>query len=291
VKKRNKRTNIEKLRKKFQLSIFNESTLESVFSLRVSRLDGIFLALSIVIVLFFFSFFLIKYTPIGSFMPQYMETSIRNQLVENAYEIDSLSAVILKQTSYLSVVKSLITGEISIDSLYEDGHPIPIDTLANKHMELMKNTPGEARFRKSYEEKEQYNLSTINTQIEPAAQLFYLPVKGVIVQPFNTYNRQYGVDIRVKERQAVLSVLSGTVIYTGYNPDFRYVIQIQHENDYVSVYKYNTELLKKQGDIVRAGEAVAIAGSVEGSNEQPHMYFELWQKGIPQNPVDLILFN
>jgi murein DD-endopeptidase MepM/ murein hydrolase activator NlpD len=290
VKKRIKRSDIEKLRKKFQLSIFNESTLESVFSLRVSRLDGLFLALSIVIVLFFFSFFLIRYTPIGSFMPQYMETSIRNQLVENAYEIDSLSDVISKQTAYVSVVKSLMSGEISMDSLYENGHHIPLDTLANKHLELMKSTSDEESFRKAYEEKEQYNLSTINTQIEPAAQLFYLPVKGVIVQQFNAYNRQYGVDVRIKERQAVLSVLSGTVIYTGYNPDFRYVIQIQHDNDYVSVYKYNTELLKKQGDVVRAGEAVAIAGSVEGSNEQPHMYFELWQKGIAQNPADLILF-
>jgi len=290
VKQKKIRILYEKLKKKFQLSIFNESTLEAIFSLRVSGLDGIFLALSAIIVLFFFSFFLIRYTPIGSFMPHYMEVSVHNQMIENAYRLDSLTDVINKQTTYIDVVKGIVAGTITVDSTDAEGRQIPIDTLANRHLELMKITRKEAAFRKAYEEKERYNLSTLNTQETKDVVLFYPPVKGDVFSSFNPNQRKYGVDIRVTDRQAVLSVLSGTVVFAGYNPEFRYVIQIQHANDYVSVYKYTTELLKKQGDVVKAGEAVAMVGKAGGNSENQHLYFELWQKGIAQNPTECVIF-
>ena len=38
------------------------------------------------------------------------------------------------------------------------------------------------------------------------------------------------------------------------------VIQIQHDNNLISWYKHNAELLKRVGDHVRAGEPIAIIG-------------------------------
>jgi len=288
--KHKQRRLFDRLKKKFQLTIFNESTLESLFSLRVSWLDGILLFLSIFVILFFLSFFLIRYTPVGAFMPPYMDVSVRNRLVEHAYKVDSLTGVVNKQTAYIDVVKGIISGDISTDSLDEEGHQIPIDTLANHHLSLMKATKREESFRKEYEEQEKFNLSTLNGNSNTNVLLFYPPVKGEVVGLFDPRVRQFGVDVKVSDRQAVLSVLAGTVIYAGYDPDFRYVIQVQHAGDYVSVYKYTTGLLKKPGDLVKAGEALAMVGKVSGSTEQPHLYFELWQRGIAQNPVELVLF-
>lgn len=288
--KHKQRRFFDRLKKKFQLSIFNESTLESVFSLRVSWLDGILLVLSVFVILFFLSFFLIRYTPVGAFMPPYMDVSVRNRLVEHAYKVDSLSGVIAKQTAYIDVVKGIVAGDIKVDSADTDGHQIPMDTLAKHHLALMKATDREAAFRKRYEEQEKYNLSTLNTNGATNVLLFYPPVKGQLTGSFDPRLRQFGVDVKVSDRQAVLAVLAGTVIYAGYDPDFRYVIQVQHADDYVSVYKYTTELLKKPGDLVKAGEALAMVGKVSGSTEQPHVYFELWQRGIAQNPAELVLF-
>lgn len=288
--KHKQRRFFDRLKKKFQLSIFNESTLESMFSLRVSWLDGILLLLSVFVILFFLSFFLIRYTPVGAFMPPYMDVSVRNRLVEHAYKVDSLTNVISQQTVYIDVVKGIVAGNINVDSTDSEGHQIPIDTLANRHMVLMKATSQEEAFRKRYEEQEKYNLSTLNTSGNTNVLLFYPPVKGEVTSTFDPRLRQFGVDVKVNERQAVLAVLAGTVIYAGYDPDFRYVIQVQHADDYVSVYKYTTELLKKPGDLVKAGEALAMVGKVSGSPEQPHLYFELWQRGIAQNPVELVLF-
>lgn len=291
VKQKRVRILYGKLKKKFQLSFFNESTLESVFSLRVSLMDGILLVLSVFVLMLFVSFLLIRYTPVGAFMPPYMDVSVRNQLVTNAYKVDSLTEVIGKQTVYVDVIKDIIAGKIPVDSITADGHEIPLDTLANRHLALMKATRKETSFRERYEDQEKFNLSTLNTQPEKEVLFFYTPVKGDIVGTFNPKIHQNGVDIRVKDRQPVLSVLGGTVTYAGYDPDFRYVIQVQHANDYISIYKYNSELLKKPGDVVKAGEALAIVGKTAGSSEPPHVYVELWLKGIPQNPVENLFFQ
>ena len=70
-----------------------------------------------------------------------------------------------------------------------------------------------------------------------------------------------------------------------------YVIQIQHNNNLISVYKHNAELLKEVGAIVKAGESIAIVGSSgELFTTGPHLHFELWLNGSPLDPEKYVLF-
>jgi lipoprotein NlpD len=286
-----KRRVFSQLKKKFQLAIINESTLESVFSLRVSRLDGIFLIASLLIVFFFLSILLIKYTGLGVFMPQAMNSEQHQQLLAQAYRVDSLQKVIEKQEAYLTIVKQIIAGELPADLTDKEGRPIPIDTMVNHHLELLKTSKAEQAFRKDYEEAEHYNLSTLDEEETQPVLLFYPPVKGEILSTYNPNLHRYGLDVKVKDRQSVLSILPGTVIYSGYQPEYQYIIYVQHANGFLSSYKYNTELLKKQGDRVKAGEAIAIVGRQVEGKSAPHLYFEIWQDGIPQNPTEYISFT
>jgi len=84
--------------------------------------------------------------------------------------------------------------------------------------------------------------------------------------------------------------LDGTVLFVGYTSDYGYVIQIQHNNDYISVYKYNTESLTKQGNKVKAGEVIGMIGKSRATEGLPHLYFELWHKGVALNPEQYIVF-
>ncbi|MDD4921941.1 MAG: M23 family metallopeptidase [Bacteroidales bacterium] len=290
MKKTKIKIHVERLRKKFQLSIFNESTLENVFSLRVSLMDGIFLAASVVIVLFFFSLSLLSYTPLKSLLPEDLDPRLRKQLVSEAFLVDSLADVMNMQTQYIAVLKDIISGDIPVDTLNKTGKDIPMDTLANRHLELMKMTDKEKDFRENYEESEKYNLSILNEQPKVEGLLFYRPIKGKILKKFNPKLKDYGVRIQIDDRQPALSVLDGTVLFTGYTSDFDYVIEVQHNNDYISVYKYNSELLKKQGDKVKAGQAIGIVGKNPARVGLPNLYFELWHKGIALNPEDYIVF-
>lgn len=280
---------LEKLKKKFRLTISNESTLESIFSLRVSRLDGIFLSASLIIVLFFIFFVLLRYTPMSSFLPKYMEPKFKERLLNDAYRVDSISRVFDKQSQYISVIKDIINGDVPEDML-SSSKDIPFDTLANHHMELMKATENELKFRAKYEESERGNLSTITNKTVKTDLLFYQPVKGKVNAKYDPSEKKYGMDFVVEERQPVMSVLDGTVIFATYTPEFQYVIHVQHSNDFISVYKNNNELIKKQGDRVKAGEVIAIISTTTGAAEVKVLSFELWQKGFALNPEDYILF-
>jgi len=195
-----------------------------------------------------------------------------------------------KQTQYLEVLKDIISGNIPVDTLKRLGKDIPIDTLANRHLELMKVTNKEKKFRENYEESEKFNLSILNEQSKVDGLLFYPPIKGKIVNKFNPKLKNFGVKIQIDDRQPTLSVLDGTVLFTGYTSDYDYVIEVQHNNDYISVYKYNSELLKKQGDKVKAGEAIGVVGKNAARDGFPNLYFELWNKGVALNPQDYIVF-
>jgi len=85
-------------------------------------------------------------------------------------------------------------------------------------------------------------------------------------------------------------VLDGTVIFTNWTLETGYVLAIQHSHNIVSIYKHNSAILKKSGDLVKAGEPIAIIGNTGELATGPHLHFELWNDGSPVNPKDYITF-
>ena len=85
--------------------------------------------------------------------------------------------------------------------------------------------------------------------------------------------------------------MKGTVIYTGFDANFGYVINVQHSNGFVSVYKHNALLLKKEGEEVNGGDVIALVGNTGVLSTGDHLHFELWYKGKAVDPRDYINFN
>ena len=84
--------------------------------------------------------------------------------------------------------------------------------------------------------------------------------------------------------ESVLATLDGTVILSTYTAETGYLIEIQHNQDFVSVYKHCGSLLKREGDAVKGGEAIALVGNTGELSTGPHLHFELWHKGRAVNP-------
>jgi murein DD-endopeptidase MepM/ murein hydrolase activator NlpD len=120
--------------------------------------------------------------------------------------------------------------------------------------------------------------------------MFFTPISGLITDVHNSKIKHFGVDLVGKEKSRISSVLDGTVIISHWTSETGYVIAIQHENDYISLYKHNSLLLKEVGEIVTAGEHVAVIGSSGELSSGPHLHFELWHKGASVNPEDYISF-
>lgn len=276
----------KRIRFKYKLSFINENTLEEVWSFRLSQLS-VFISLGVfAFSLVAFTAFIIIMTPIRNYLPGYLDVEVRKEIVQNALRADSLERMIEIQNLYLKNVTGIISGTIELDSIRE------IDSLARVDADFeIPRSPEEEEYVKNFEQEEKYNLTVLNTNPLPMDGLFfYKPVNGVISSHYQADIHHFGVDIAAASKESVLATLDGTVMYAGYDPNQGNVIQLQHKNGFVSVYKHNELLLKEPGEQVVSGEAIALVGNTGKLSTGPHLHFELWYNGKPVNPEDFIVF-
>lgn len=276
----------KRIRFKYKLSFINENTLEEVWSFRLSQLS-VFISLGVfAFSLVAFTAFIIIMTPIRNYLPGYLDVEVRKEIVQNALRADSLERMIEIQNLYLKNVTGIISGTIELDSIRE------IDSLARVDADFeIPRSPEEEEYVKNFEQEEKYNLTVLNTNpLSMDGLFFYKPVNGVISSHYQADIHHFGVDIAAASKESVLATLDGTVMYAGYDPNQGNVIQLQHKNGFVSVYKHNELLLKEPGEQVVAGEAIALVGNTGKLSTGPHLHFELWYNGKPVNPEDFIVF-
>ncbi len=277
---------LQKMRFRYRVSIMNENTLEEAWYLRLSRFS-VFIYVSFLIFLTFTLLALvIIYTPLKYYLPGYGNPDERLDIINKTLQIDSLLHQMEIQSTYLDMVKGIVTGDLSKDSLLLSDSI----SLENRAEVLMEKSKAEREFVEKYEEEEKYNLSALVSKETKSVFVFFKPTKGVITSSFNPKEKAYGISMVTTPHETVVSVLSGTVIYTSYSLDYGWVMQVQHEENYLSIYKFNTQLLKKVGDYVKAGEAIAFTGDDRELKTGNHFYFELWQQGKAINPEEMIIF-
>lgn len=278
---------IEKIRFKYRVSIMNENTLEESWHTRLSRFSVFIYATSLFLSTFILLTILIFLTPLKHYLPGYGDSGNRYLIVQNSLKTDSIERELQHQEEYMGVLKDIIAGNTKIDSIDLSDS---ID-IAERTTGLIDKSKKEKEFIKKYEESEKYNLSSINTVTAEKRYVFFRPVNGVVASTFNAQDKEYGISIITTSNENVLSVLEGTVINAAFTFDYEWIISVQHDNNYISIYKNNTKLLKRAGDFVKAGESVAVTGNGSGEKNSNHFYFELWQKGKPINPQDVITFR
>lgn len=283
--KNKKRPLWQRIRLKYKLSFINENSLEEVFSFRFSIFRGILLVGLFALVLIVLTSIVILNTPIRNYLPDYLDADIRNEMLLNYLKADSLQREVDRQSLYLDNISSIIRGEVEVDSIPQIDSIYSVSDLALDPSEESKS------FIAQYEEQERFNLNNqSSTSTLPDNLIFYRPVKGIVSSRFNSGEGHYGIDVATTEKESILATMRGIVIFAGFDATGGYVIQLQHPNGFVSIYKHNALLLKRQGDQVVAGEAIALAGSTGSLSTGVHLHFELWYRGYPIDPEEFIAF-
>ena len=276
----------KKVRSKYKLSFFNESSLEEVWTFRLSRL-GAFIGLFLLLFMIFAAVVvLFAATPLKTLLPGYLKTEDRAQIVDNALVVDSLERKVALQEKYINSLRIILSGEISFDSI------VVTDTLPlfPKQDSLLEQSRASLDFVQKFEEEEKYTLTVLPNTPPTDGFIFYPPVRGNVTRMFDPAVNHFGVDVSAPKNGAVAAVLDGTVISASFTIETGYVIAVQHSNDFISIYKYNAQLLKSVGEKVVGGENIALAGNGEEEADTPLLEFQLWHKGQPLNPLEYITF-
>jgi len=119
------------------------------------------------------------------------------------------------------------------------------------------------------------------------------PVAGKVAARFGSKRGDgpswKGVFIRTAEGADVHAVAAGRVVFADWLRGFGNLIIVDHGSQYMSIYGNNQSLLKRAGDIVKAGDPIASAGN-SGGNEESGLYFELRHQGAAFDPAGWVKF-
>jgi murein DD-endopeptidase MepM/ murein hydrolase activator NlpD len=278
-----------KWRDKFRFAIFNDTTFEEVWRVRLTKSNALLALALLVFLIIGINTSLIAFTNLREFIPGYPTVELRRDIIMNALMLDSLERELVIRDKYFKDLNDVISGRQPIESVAMR------DSTRNYSNIAFRKSAEDSIFRNRVEQEEQYNLSIGTTGAERGTSLanihFFPPVKGVVSGNFDSRTRHYGTDIVTQPKAVVSSTLDGTVVMTGWTMETGFVMMIQHRSNLVSVYKHNARLLKEMGDRVWAGEAISIVGdSGELYTSGPHLHFELWHNGESLDPTKYIFF-
>lgn len=107
---------------------------------------------------------------------------------------------------------------------------------------------------------------------------------GWRIDPFTGQKAMHeGIDFLVDTGTPVHAAAAGLVVVARFHPQYGYMIDIDHGNDFTTRYAHNSKLRVKAGDLVQRGAIIAMSGST-GRSTGPHVHFEVRLKGVAQNP-------
>lgn len=287
-KKRLKRKKLKKqLFTKNRLIILNEDTFEEVFSLRLTLMNVFVVGTIGAVLLILATTYIIAFTPLREYIPGYASTKLKRDATQLALKSDSLSAALQKNEAYLASIKRVLAGEVDVAKFSKDS----ILATETKPTDLKAEAPSEEelKLRQEVAKEDKYNVFE-KAQSKTSIVLF-APVKGMVTEKYNARTKHFSTDIAVPKNTPIKSVLSGTVIFAGWTPNTGNVAIIRHNNGFISVYKHAASLTASQGDAVKTGEAIAIAGSTGDESTGVHLHFELWKDGYPVDPQHFISFE
>ena len=272
--------------KRFRLLLNDDASHKNLWMLKFTKGQSIIAVITIFILFCAILWSLIAYTPIRTFIPGYPDAQTRRLALQNVMKIDSLENMAGRWSIYAENLRRVLDGEapMDIDSL------VSFDTDSISDLDPSALSRKDSLLRSTVMKEEQFNISGKQSRALPLeGLLFFAPIQGIVTQGYDEHIHPF-VDITAEAGTPVKATLDGTVIYTGWDESTGNVIQIQHSGDIVSIYKHNQKLLKKTGDVVKAGTPIALLGNTGKVTNGPHLHFELWYKGKATDPTKYINF-
>ena len=267
---------------KYRVVTMNESSLEEVKTFRLNRLNVFVYSSLFAILMITLTTLVIIYSPLRQYILGFSEADQRKQIVDLTFHADSLQQRIASNDAYFLSLQKVLTGDIEPDKINKDSVlnavqqvPAEVDLQASEE---------EMKLRSEVANEERYNVfdvATANTR-----KAFFPPIQGMISNEFKADKRHYGIDLTAAEGTPVKSIGEGTVIFSEWSAQTGFVLIIEHPHNFVSVYKHNASITKRQGDKVRAGEVIAQVGNTGELSMGVHLHFELWHEGYPVDPLN-----
>jgi murein DD-endopeptidase MepM/ murein hydrolase activator NlpD len=126
---------------------------------------------------------------------------------------------------------------------------------------------------------------------EPLSNGFVMPLSGPLSSRFGWRNISVagnrfhgGIDVAVDNGTPVAASGDGLVVTAGWVGAYGYAVYLEHADGLQTRYAHLSEVLVVEGELVRQGDTIGLAGS-SGASTGPHLHFEIRVAGLAVDPL------
>ena len=286
-KKQKSNTFLENLYKEYKVVISNDKTFEERLSFKATK-AGVFLVGAIfTTALIALTVVLIFFTQLKEYVPGYSSLELLKSSKELSFKTDSIEKIIALNNQYYNSIKKVLIGELDTIAFNKDS--ILSELNSDLFSSELSPSSEDSLLREYIEEEDMFNLT--KNQLLIQNKILFQPVLGEITQNFNYKENHFAIDIAVDTGTPIKAISDGRVVLSEWTMETGHVIIIDHGDMLLSVYKHNSSLVKKQNELVAAGEVIALSGNQGTLTTGPHLHFELWKNGAPINPEQFFNFK
>lgn len=285
MKEKEKKPLKERLLNKYRLVILNEETYEERLSYRLSRLNILLLTAFMALIIVITTICLIAFTSIKEYIPGYDSTALRTIAAQNIEKLDSLTFVMEKNQDFINSIGSVILGEATEEEFKKESVIKRVDI---SDLDFKTNLE-DSLLRRIVEKEDRFNV--LESASSKVKFVLFSPIYGEVTSAFDFGIKHLGTDIAASTNTPVKAVADGTIVLAEWTVETGFVVVVEHSFGLTSIYKHNSSGLISQGELVKAGQVLALSGNTGELSTGPHLHFELWRDGSPTNPEDYISFE
>ncbi len=197
-------------------------------------------------------------------------------------QVDELLRQAARQTSSYDVIRARVVLEAELELDVRAYGAVPQDVAVNVELRVSRLALRMAEVRRLHVRPKAVH-SAFSWPIEPVAvtSLF-----GDRIHPITgTFKPHQGLDLAAEFGQQVFASAAGTVIFAGPMGGHGNHVEVLHPGNVVTKYSHLSDILVDEGQLVKQGEAIGLAGST-GVSTGPHLHFEFWREGRPVDPLE-----
>ncbi len=121
------------------------------------------------------------------------------------------------------------------------------------------------------------------------------PTEGRVTSPFgyriaplrNASDYHTGIDIANEAGTPIYATADGVVRHAGWANGYGMCAVIDHGFGYSTLYGHMSQILTKEGAVVKRGQLIGRMGST-GTSTGNHLHYEVWTGGLPRDPMKFL---
>ena len=274
--------------RKRRLSMLNATDNVEEWYTHISPAGLLAAFLAFALLLFILILSIVAYTPVLELLPGYRVEAARSRenLMQSVIRLDSMERMMNDMITYNNNIALIMEGKTpvvrnvgSLDSIKAD-KTLVMPSREDSLLRIQMEGEGPYGLGKSPSRK------TLREAMAMTA-----PVEGIITEKFDTKLGQYGIRIAAAPGSQVSAVDNGTVVLSLWSPEEGYVVQVQHADNVLSIYKNLAQSMVSTGQRLRSGEVLGYSNDPQAEGTDSKLFgFELWSDGKPVDPEGYIVF-